>query len=79
MPGPEVVRRIRGDRPELLTLFMSGYDQNRLAEAGHDPHQLLRKPFTVQELARAVREQIESGAALAGGASAEDVSRSAGG
>jgi PAS domain S-box-containing protein len=57
--GAEVVERLRQIQPDVRILIVSGF----LGVGDNDPHQLaglpiLRKPFTLQELAQAVHELI---------------------
>jgi two-component system cell cycle sensor histidine kinase/response regulator CckA len=56
--GVELARHIRARH----VLFMSGYDQEALARTGAS---LLQKPFGRDELARAVREQLDRSASHA--------------
>ncbi|WP_118857761.1 response regulator [Sphingomonas mesophila] len=53
MTGPELIKRLRAERPEVAVLFVTGYVGEGEGEdlAGHE---LLRKPFTVNALAAAV-------------------------
>ena len=53
MTGPELIRIIRGERPDIAVLFVTGY----VGEGEGDDligYELLRKPFTVNSLANAV-------------------------
>jgi signal transduction histidine kinase/CheY-like chemotaxis protein len=52
MTGPELVRELQRRRPDIATLFVTGY----VGDEGEDlvGHELLRKPFTVTALATAV-------------------------
>ena len=58
--GPRLAARLLAAQPGLQVLFMSGYAGDELADAGIKPEQveLLRKPFTVEELTRRVREAL---------------------
>ncbi|MEK7381265.1 MAG: ATP-binding protein, partial [Gemmatimonadota bacterium] len=58
--GPRLAARLLAAQPGLQVLFMSGYAGDELADAGIKPDQveLLRKPFTVEELTRRVREAL---------------------
>jgi two-component system, cell cycle sensor histidine kinase and response regulator CckA len=63
MSGPDCVRRLRGMRDRFAVLFMSGYAGDvavyqTLIEAGM---RLLRKPFTLAGLARAVSAALDEG------------------
>ena len=59
--GRELAQRLQADRPALRTLFMSGYTANVIAHHGVlDPDVcFLAKPFTVQQLAAAVRSALD--------------------
>ena len=53
MTGPEMIRIIRAQRPDIAVLFVTGY----VGEGEGDDlagFELLRKPFTVSSLAAAV-------------------------
>jgi two-component system, cell cycle sensor histidine kinase and response regulator CckA len=61
MDGPELARRLRGSRPEMRVLFMSGYTDERLA--GHEfsqSQQHLKKPFSPEVLTATVRAVLDS-------------------
>ncbi len=60
--GPEVAEALRGQRPEMRTLYMSGYTDDVILDRGAelDPADLLEKPFTPQSLAHRVREQLRA-------------------
>ncbi len=59
MDGPTMVREARKDRPELPILFMSGYAEEQLRKSIDIDHvAFLPKPFSVQELAEAVRDVL---------------------
>ena len=60
MSGPQLADRLTGMKPGLKVLFMSGYDgtqvvQHYVVEKGH---QLLIKPFTLEELGRKVEGML---------------------
>ena len=61
--GPETVRRMRDEHPELKVVYVSGYSEEDLGM--HDlaePNTLfLRKPFGLEELCRAVQSLLEGG------------------
>ena len=65
MNGAELARRIRIQRPHLVTLFMTGYaesDALRLATLEvRQPH--IQKPFTVSNLLTRVADALASGSA----------------
>lgn len=58
--GPELARRLRGSRPDLRVLCMSGYPESddRRGEAGWTAW--LQKPFTPEGLMSKVRECLTS-------------------
>ncbi|GAB4257653.1 MAG: PAS domain-containing hybrid sensor histidine kinase/response regulator [Deferrisomatales bacterium] len=57
LDGTELARRVRGLRPEIRVLHMSGYAPE-LAAAGGGAAPCLVKPFSRGELARKVREAL---------------------
>jgi len=60
MNGPELARKVRELRPELVTLFMTGYADSetlRLA-ALEGPHRHIQKPFTVRNLLARVADAL---------------------
>ena len=60
MDGPTMGREARKDRPNLPILFMSGYAEEQLRKSiDIDNVNFLPKPFSVQELAEAVRAVVE--------------------
>ena len=61
LSGPEVVQRLRATRPEIVPLFMSGYAPESEGPLGGA--ELVRKPFTGQELLAAIRRAFDSDAA----------------
>jgi PAS domain S-box-containing protein len=63
MSGRELTERIRPLRPDLRILFMSGYTDDAILRHGvlEDGIPFLQKPFTAEELARKVREVLDSG------------------
>jgi two-component system cell cycle sensor histidine kinase/response regulator CckA len=59
MDGPTMVREARKAHPELPILFMSGYAEEQLRKSiDIDNVAFLPKPFSVQELAEAVRDVL---------------------
>jgi two-component system cell cycle sensor histidine kinase/response regulator CckA len=59
MDGPTMVREARKTRPELPILFMSGYAEEQLRRSIDIANvAFLPKPFSVQELAEAVRKVL---------------------
>ncbi|HEY3283162.1 MAG TPA: ATP-binding protein [Armatimonadota bacterium] len=60
IPGQELARRVAGLRPEARTLLMTGYLESALAGRPADGEaDLLRKPFTPDELAERVRTALD--------------------
>jgi len=59
--GVEAVSRILEKRPTLPVLFISGYSESALRWTDGTPRvgKLLQKPFSVDDLARAVRQAID--------------------
>ncbi|HEX3765077.1 MAG TPA: ATP-binding protein [Kofleriaceae bacterium] len=59
MTGRELAHRLRGLRPDLKVLCMSGY--NDAIDTGDEPHiAYLQKPFTATALATAVRRVLDA-------------------
>ena len=58
MSGPEVAQRIRGARPGVRVLYMTGYGGDALAGLPVDPRDIVEKPFTLEGLGRRVREAL---------------------
>ena len=73
LSGPELARQIRGDRPALAVLFMSGF-QGREALDDIADAPFLHKPFTPHALLAKVGEVL---AARAAGAHVEPAARQA--
>lgn len=61
MRGTELARRLRGQRPGVKVLYVSGYtdDETFRQEAGTDRVAFLPKPFTPSALAHKVREILD--------------------
>ena len=66
LDGRQLADELRGRRPDLKVLFVSGYASEIIAERGVlDPGiELLEKPFLSAELLRRVRELLSSGVVL---------------
>jgi len=61
MSGYDLALRVRLSQPGARTLFISGYAHQALAEAEKIPGgELLRKPFSPEDLKRAVRAVLDS-------------------
>jgi signal transduction histidine kinase/ligand-binding sensor domain-containing protein/CheY-like chemotaxis protein len=63
MGGRELVEALKGDRPNVRVLYMSGYaastiDEQDVIEPGTS---FLRKPFALAEMLRKVREVLDEG------------------
>ncbi|HQK99888.1 MAG TPA: PAS domain S-box protein [Smithellaceae bacterium] len=60
MSGREMRDRLRGIRPDLKVLFMSGYTSNVIVQHGvlEEGVQFIQKPFSLSELARRVKDLI---------------------
>jgi two-component system cell cycle sensor histidine kinase/response regulator CckA len=59
MDGPTMVREARKTRPDVPILFMSGYAEEQLRKSiDIENVAFLPKPFSVQELAEAVRKAL---------------------
>jgi two-component system, cell cycle sensor histidine kinase and response regulator CckA len=61
MDGRELAKRLTERCPELRAIFISGYTDNAVVRNGfRDPNTVyLQKPFTLDSLARKVREVID--------------------
>jgi two-component system, cell cycle sensor histidine kinase and response regulator CckA len=60
MSGYELATRVRLARPDAHTLFMSGYAHKALGDTARLPGgELLRKPFSPEELTAAVRAVLD--------------------
>jgi len=70
MNGRDLAERLAAARPALRCLFVSGYTADVIAHRGvlEEGLRLLEKPFTIRELAARVREALEGGPGLRGGA-----------
>lgn len=69
MSGPATVDRMRRLRPDLKILFISGSSGSSILLQGFRPGEfdILNKPFTIAELARRIRLQLDSGPTEAAG------------
>lgn len=62
MTGPEAASRLRKSRPNIRVIYTSGYTLEADELGGGA---FILKPFTISELACAVREALDGGASLA--------------
>jgi PAS domain S-box-containing protein len=60
--GPEIAARLRGRRPDLRVVFMSGYADSALYRRGlaESDAVILRKPFTPETLVGKVQEALDA-------------------
>jgi CheY-like chemotaxis protein len=62
MNGAELARELRNSRPDLPILFVTGYaESDQLQQALGLDAPVLRKPFSIGELAAAVQTQVREG------------------
>jgi PAS domain S-box-containing protein len=59
--GPQVATRLTGLRPEMRTLFMSGYSEETIVQHGlvQPGIDFLQKPFTAEDLVQKLREILD--------------------
>jgi YesN/AraC family two-component response regulator len=62
MGGKALVSQLKATRPSIKVLYVSGYTDNAIVHHGilDSDVDFLQKPFTVDNLARKVREVINS-------------------
>jgi two-component system, cell cycle sensor histidine kinase and response regulator CckA len=62
MSGADFVSRLKQDRPDIKALYISGYTDSAIIHNGTlDPNiAFLQKPFSIEGLARKIREVLES-------------------
>ncbi|MET0553955.1 MAG: response regulator [Vicinamibacteria bacterium] len=58
MTGPQTAQQVCALRPQIRVLLMSGYSGKELSRQGVAAERLLEKPFTLDEMARRVREAL---------------------
>lgn len=60
--GPDLARRLKGVRPDLRVLFLSGYSPGIVADRGQLEHgaMFLQKPFSADALEAKVRETLDT-------------------
>jgi YesN/AraC family two-component response regulator len=61
MHGPELAKRVSSLYPEMKVIYMSGYVEKFISHHGilEKGMEYIQKPFTVNELARKVREVLD--------------------
>jgi YesN/AraC family two-component response regulator len=61
MNGPEVAQKLRVSRPEMKTLFMSGYTDDSIVRHGvvQGDMAFVQKPLTPTALTQKVREVLD--------------------
>jgi two-component system cell cycle sensor histidine kinase/response regulator CckA len=60
LSGPDLMKRIKEDQPDIPCIFMSGYDVTQINQRGIDAGcDYLRKPFTPESLLKRVRTTLE--------------------
>jgi two-component system cell cycle sensor histidine kinase/response regulator CckA len=61
MNGPQLAKHLISQHPEMKVLYMSGYIKNFISYQGilERGIEYIQKPFTVNELARKVREVLD--------------------
>jgi PAS domain S-box-containing protein len=64
MSGPELARQLQAARPEIATVYMSGYTGDTLSALGleREAAAFLQKPFTPAALAQKVRDVVSRSA-----------------
>lgn len=61
LSGPELSQRLSAARPEIKTLYMSGYTDNRITDHVllNDQTMFLQKPFNAASLTSKIREMLD--------------------
>lgn len=59
MDGPTLVKKLRDKNPDLKVIFISGYTEDKLKDHMDDNISFLPKPFTLKQLAGAVKEMLD--------------------
>jgi PAS domain S-box-containing protein len=65
MGGIELAERLSCERPELKVLFTSGYTDSGAGRPGIPGARYLQKPYAMEDLARTLRDLVDSGRAAA--------------
>jgi CheY-like chemotaxis protein len=65
MSGGELAQRVRGERPSMPVLYMSGYNDDAIVRRGVSVSEaeFLQKPFTIESLSDKVRGLLDGAAA----------------
>ena len=65
MTGVNLAQEVAARQPDIKVIYMSGYTENTVLDQGilDEEVRLISKPFSKDELARAVRTALESGSA----------------
>lgn len=67
MDGPSLVEKVRQNLPDLKIIYISGYAQDALRESvGTDQAAFLPKPFSLKQLAEAVKQALTDTSAPVG-------------
>ena len=66
MSGPQLAQKLRPLRPGIPVLYMSGYPRDVFLQRGAPETDLLAKPFSPEELSKAVREALDAAGKRAG-------------
>jgi DNA-binding NtrC family response regulator len=62
LSGPEMVQRMKADRPDAKVIFMSGYaQQGSLSAIEEEEAEVLEKPFSPQTILTLVRKVLDRG------------------
>ena len=61
MDGPTLLKKLRETQPDLKIIFVSGYAEDAFAKNldENDTFSFLPKPFSLKQLATAVKEVLE--------------------
>jgi CheY-like chemotaxis protein len=71
MSGPQVAIQLAAERPDMKTLFVSGYAENTVLRHGNIDvtERFLSKPFSLSTLANKIRDVLETSESLSYAAS----------
>ena len=62
--GVDLARDLTAERPTLPVILSSGYTGEALAGAEGAPWPLLRKPYTLEQLAQVIASSVRSGESI---------------